>query len=97
MQITERTIAGIVALSVGVTGLVLANILLSMMIGEINRRRLDDDQVSYFGFTFPKMQRIFAEYRSSYPSGRLNLYALLAFAVAVAGLVITAVCIGIIG
>jgi hypothetical protein len=97
MQITERAITGIVALLVAVTGAVLANIVLLMMVGEINRRRSEGDEVSYFGFTFPKMQRIFAEYRSLYPSGRLNLYALLAFAVAMAGLVITGVCIGIIG
>jgi hypothetical protein len=68
-----------------------------MMIGEINRRRPEHDQVPYFGFTFLKTQRIFDEYRSSYPSGRLNLFTLCAFALAVIGLVITAVCIGIIG
>jgi len=79
------------------TGLFLANMLLTMMIGEINRKRQGGGLVSYFGFTFPKMLRIFGEYRSSYPEGKLHIYALVAFALAMIGLTSVAVCLRIIG
>ncbi len=97
MQISPRTITGIISFCVAMTGLFLANMYLTMMIGEINRKRQDGSLVSYFGFTFPKMLRIFGEYRFSYPDGRLHIYALTAFALAIIGLVTVAVCIRIIG
>ena len=92
-----RAITGIISFCVALTGLFLANMLLTMMIGEINRKRQGGSLVSYFGFTFPKMLRIFGEYRSSYPSGKLHMYALGAFVLALLGLVSVAVCLRIIG
>jgi hypothetical protein len=92
-----RVITGIISFCLAVTGLFLANTLLTMMIGEINRTRQDGNLVSYFGFTFPKMLRIFGEYRSSYPTGHLHMYALAAFAVAMVALISVAVCLHIIG
>jgi hypothetical protein len=94
---SARIITGIVSFCLAMTGLFVANMLLTMMIGEINRKRQNGNLVSYFGFTFPKMLRIFGEYRSSYPGGHLHLYALAAFAVAMAGLISVAVCLRIIG
>ncbi len=79
------------------TGLFLANMFLTMMIGAINRKRQEGNLVSYFGFTFPKMLRIFNEYRRSYPNENTNIYALAAFALAIIGLVSVAVCLRIIG
>ena len=79
------------------TGLFLANTYLTMMIGEINRKRQDESLVSYFGFTFPKMLRIFGEYHHSYPDGRLHIYALTAFVLAIIGLTSVAVCLRILG
>jgi hypothetical protein len=92
-----RAITGIISFCVALTGLFLANMLLTMMIGEINRKRQGGSLVSYFGFTFPKMLRIFGEYRSSYPKGNLHIYALTAFAFAMIGLISVAVCLRIIG
>ena len=94
---SPRVITGIVSFCAAATGMVLANLFLTMMIGEINRKRQEGNLVSYFGFTYSKVRRIFIEYRRSYPSGALHLYASTAFAVAIVGLVITMVCIGIIG
>jgi hypothetical protein len=94
---SARAITGIISLCVAMTGLFLANMFLTMMIGEINRKRQGGSLVSYFGFTFPKMLRIFGEYRSSYPSGNLHVYALVSFALAVVGLVSVAACLRIIG
>jgi hypothetical protein len=92
-----RAITGIISFCVAMTGLFLANMLLTMMIGEINRKRQGDDLISYFGFTFPKMLRIFREYRKSYPEGTLHIYALATFALAMIGLISVAVCLRIIG
>jgi hypothetical protein len=69
------------------TSVFLANLFLFMMIGEINRKRQEGNLVSYFGFTFPKTQRIFVEYRALYPSSKMHIYALVAFAIAMAGLI----------
>ena len=92
---SERAIAGIVSFCFVLTGLFLANMFLMMMIGEINRKREEENLISYFGFTFPKMLRIFGEYRRSYPSGKLHVYALGAFGLAVLGLISVAVCLRI--
>jgi hypothetical protein len=37
-------------------------------VGEINRKRQDGNLISYFGFTFGKLRRIFHEYRSLFPN-----------------------------
>jgi hypothetical protein len=94
---STRAIIGIISFCLAMTGLFLANMLLTMMIGEINRKRQDGNLVSYFGFTFPKMAQIFGEYRRSYPNESLHIYALIAFVLALIGLVVAAVCLRIIG
>jgi hypothetical protein len=94
---STRVIIGIISFCVALTGLFLANMFLTMMIGEINRKRQDGQLVSYFGFTFPKVLRVFGEYRSSYPNGKIHVYALTAFVFAMVGLVSVAVCLRIIG
>lgn len=92
---SARTIVGVVSFGSAVTGMFLANMFLTMMIGEINRKREEGNLVSYFGFTFPKMLRIFGEYRRSYPTGKLHVYALSAIALAMLGLISVAVCLRI--
>lgn len=92
-----RVVVSVVSFCLAMTGLILANMLLMMMIGEINRKRRDGSLISYFGFTFPKMRRIFDEYRSSYPTGNKHIYARLAFALAVAGLLGVAAGLGFFG
>jgi hypothetical protein len=94
---SPRVITGIIAVCVAMTGLFLANMFLVMMIEEINRKRQDDSLVSYFGFNFPKMLRIFGEYRRLSQHGNMHIYALAAFALAIIGLVIVAVCLQVIG
>lgn len=79
------------------TGVFLGNMFIVMMIGEINRKRQEGNLVSYFGFTFPKMLRIFGEYRSSYPNGKIHFYAFAALALVLVGAIGVAVCLRIIG
>jgi hypothetical protein len=92
-----RFLTGVASFCIAITGLFLANMFLMMMIGEINRKRQEGSLISYFGFTFPKMLRIFREYRASYPRGSLHIYALAGFAAAVVGLISVAVCLHVIG
>jgi hypothetical protein len=96
MQMSARAIIGIISFCIAMTGVFLGNITLIMMIGEINRKRQEGNLVSYFGFTFPKALRIFREYRSLYPDGKLHIYNLAASALMFIALIIVAVCIGII-
>jgi hypothetical protein len=94
---STRGIIGIVSFCLAVTGLFLANMFLIMMIGEINRKRQEGNLISYFGFAFPKVVRVFEEYRREYPGGKLYAYVLAAFSLAVVGLISVAVCLHIIG
>jgi hypothetical protein len=97
MLLTPRVIIGIVLMSIFMSCGVWSNMLVTMMIGEINRKRREGDLVSYFWFTFDKTMGIFDEYRRSYPDGKLRLNFWITSAVAMASLVGVAVCIGVVG
>jgi hypothetical protein len=84
-------------LYLAISGCILANMFLLMMIGEINRKKEDGKVISYFGFTPGKMVRIFKEYRSLYPNGKLHLLALASFGAAVICLIGVAVCLQAVG
>ena len=90
-------IIGIVFFCVAMTGAFLGNMTLIMMIGEINRKRQEGNLISYFGFAFPKLLRIFREYRSLYPDGKLHIYNLAAVALMFIGMIGVAVCIALLG
>jgi hypothetical protein len=66
------------------------------MIGEINRKRKDDDLIAYFGSWLPKTMRIFEEYGRLYPDGRYAVYTRAAIVSAAIGMLVAACCIGII-
>lgn len=94
---SARTITGIILFCIAMTGVVMGNAFVMMMIGEINRKRPPENQVSYFGYTFPKTRRIFREYANSYPSGNLHIFFLVSLLVAMAALIGFGVCFHIIG
>jgi hypothetical protein len=94
---TPSVLVAVIAFCIAMIGLTLANQFFSMMIGEINRKREEGNLISYFGFTPPKVLRIFSEYRSFYPSGKLHLLSLAAFLVGMSGLLCVAVCFWING
>ena len=73
MQINLWLVIGIIAFGLALSGVILANMFVIMMIGEINRKREDGKLISYFGFTPPKTMRIFDEYRRLYPNGKLHI------------------------
>lgn len=85
-------VISIILLCAATSAAILANMLIIMMIGEINRKREEGNLVSYFDFTPGKVFRVFKEYRSLYPDGKLHLCALSTFAVAMIGLIIAAIC-----
>jgi hypothetical protein len=93
---SPRLFIGIVSFSVFMTGIFLGNMFMVMMIGEINRKMPDENLVSYFGFTYSKLTRIFHEYRQSYPGGKLHIYYLVALGACLAGILGVAVCLRII-
>jgi hypothetical protein len=95
--VSTRLVIGMVSFCIAMIGLFTANVFQYMMIGAINRKRPDGDRVSYFGFTFFKNLRIFAEYRRLYPDGHLHVYTVTAGAIAFLGLAGAAVCSRVIG
>lgn len=97
MEVSTRVVAGLILFCLAVSTIFLSNLFVTMLIGEINRKRQESDVISFFGFTFPKMLRIFREYRRLYSGGKLHIYALVSFAVAMISLGIVAVCLHIIG
>ena len=80
-------IAAIAFFSLGLSAVFLYILFTTMMTGEINRKRQEEDLASYFGLTPAKTLRIFHEYRRLYPGGKLHIYALAFFGVAVGGVV----------
>ena len=92
-----RLLIGIGAFCVAMSGVWLQNMFLMMMIGEVNRKRPGDKLVSYFGFTPAKVSRVFNEYRSEYPEGKLRIYFWAACALTLFGLFGFAVAVRIIG
>jgi len=96
LPVSARVITIVISFGVAMTGLFLANMFVTVMIGEINRKRQEGDLVSYFGFTLPKMLKIFGEYRSSYPKGNAHIYAWVSFGLAI-GLIGVAAGLGFFG
>ena len=88
---------GIALFCVGMTGTFVGNMIQTMMIGEINRKRQEGNLVSYFGFWLSKNLMIFREYRALYPRGRLHIYFLVAIAFQWIGVLVAAVCARVIG
>ena len=86
-------VVAIIALCLMISAGFSANMFLMMMIAEINRKRPEGDLISYFGFTLPKMLRIFREYRRLYPGGKLRIYWHISNGVAVIGVIIVFVCL----
>jgi hypothetical protein len=93
----SRINVGVICFCAAMSGLFLANMFLTMMIGEINRKRQDGNLVSYVGFTGPKVIRICSEYHRFYPGGKVLIFAVSAFALAMIGLVGVAICLRVIG
>lgn len=94
-RLSTTAIVLIILFCLAVSAILTCNLFLTMMIGEINRKREEESLISYFGFTPSKALRVFREYRSLYPSGKLHIYALITYVVDVLGLIIVAVWLSI--
>jgi hypothetical protein len=92
-----RAVVGVVAFCIALTGTILANQFVTMMIAEINRRRDEHSQIAYLGFTPSKVLLVHSEYRRLYPAGRLHTMTLVSMGVVVVAMLMVAVCIGIVG
>jgi len=65
-----------------ITCLILAAMFNLMMIGEINRKKADNEQISYFWHNFVKDIKIWTEYRRLCPSGWLHIYLIVSSSLA---------------
>jgi hypothetical protein len=68
-------------LSLGITCFVISAFFLWQEIGEINRSRSSEEQVSYWGMYPGKMTEIRREYKRLYPSGKIE-FLRVAFGIA---------------
>jgi hypothetical protein len=60
----------------------ISNFVLFAIIGEVNRKLPDEQQISYLGWHLAKYMRTIGEYRRLYPGGRLVQYHFGFFALA---------------
>ena len=75
-----------VLFSLAMTCLVTSGFLLCQEIGEINKCKSSEEQISYWGMYPGKMSRIKREYKKLYPSGKVEL---MRFAFQIAAFVFT--------
>jgi hypothetical protein len=59
----------------GVSCMIFGALMINTIIGEINRKLPENEQISYFGGHRTKYHRIREEYRRLYPDGRLLFYS----------------------
>jgi hypothetical protein len=85
MQVNALVVAAVISFSVGVSAIFLGALLFFAMTGEVNRKREDGNQVSYFDLRpFGRME-VYSEYRRLYPEGRLHLYLFCALGLTLLG------------
>lgn len=80
-------IIAIISICVVVIGAFLGNIFSLLMIEELDRRKPASSLYSRFGFTRWANLETFREYRNACPDGKLHIYELAAFALAMTGVV----------
>ena len=90
---SARLILGIISFCIAMTGIFFGNLLTYAMIGEINRKRPNNRQISYFWFGAAKMMNIYDEYRRFYPEGKLGKRRRLAYITMFIGMAVTAGCL----
>jgi len=93
--VTNRLILAIAALSIAATCMISAGFALYAMIGEVNRKLPDNNQIGYLWFYWSKIKRILGEYKRLYPGGRLSALYKTLTAVASVLLLICAWALGI--
>jgi len=90
-------VGALVTFLLAMTGIALGNMYWFIMIGEVNRKKSDNDVIPYFGAYPGKGLRIVEEYRKAYPNGKTHLYLYAAAGLMFVGLAATALLITIYG
>ena len=91
MQMNLWLVIGIIAFCLALSGVILANMFVIMMIGEINRKREHGKLISYFGFAPPKTIGSLTSIAAYTLMGNCTFYALAVFALAMIALIIAGV------
>jgi hypothetical protein len=87
-------VPGVVFLCLAATCAALSSLFVYQEIREVNRKSSDEGQISYW-FMYPgKMQKIKAEYKRLYPTGRFDAWRITLQIVAFAFLAIAAIISG---
>lgn len=89
------TIFCIISFCSAVAGVWIGNIVSILMGDELDRGRQDASVNSYFSFTRRGVFSTFREYRKSCPEGKLYIYSLASYALALIGLIGLAVCFAV--
>jgi hypothetical protein len=77
---TLAVVAVVSVFLVAVSAIIVTNLVIFAMIGEINRKLPEDQLIPYFGFHPGRNFRIYGEYRRLYPKGNLHRWAIFLFA-----------------
>src|SRR5579859_6373890 len=71
---TLQFLSQIILLMLAISCMIWSGFITSAIIGEINRKLPEKDQISYLWGHYAKYRRIKLEYRRFYPNGRLWFY-----------------------
>ncbi len=69
----QVSIASAVLFSLAMSCGIFSSFFLCQELGEVNRKRPPEEQISYWGMYPGKMAKIRAEYERFYPSGKIDL------------------------
>jgi hypothetical protein len=95
--VSPRLVIGTALFVVSVSLLLCSGFLMFAMIGEVNRKLPDQEQISYLGGHPGKYMTIIREYRRLYPEGRLTMYLWTSVLLGFALLAVSAVVFGFFG
>lgn len=94
---SARIELAVLAFGIAMTCTIVANLLWFKLIGAVNRRRPNAEQVSYWGFTYFKLIATVDEYRRSYPKGRIHVLMYLLVALMALSMITVAVSLSFVG
>lgn len=89
-----RIVTLVIALGVLLTSTAFGNLIWFAMIGEINRKRDETDQIGYFGSTPFKFAALVEEYRTRYPHGKYAMLLLICLVASIGAVIVAALAAG---
>ncbi|MGB6431693.1 MAG: hypothetical protein WBF06_13990 [Candidatus Acidiferrales bacterium] len=91
MSMITAPVDAVVLIALGTAMINISTLMLYVVVGKINQRLPDQQQIGYVVFHFPKMIRINREFRRLYPHSRLNAVRIAALAFGILLILVAAV------